>query len=833
MDSNPWGAGDDDSFASSLPRPPSPKLDLAPASSTSFAAPSWGGDDSGGWGSAVDDYVPASLSGAAASSGAREAADVAVEEAAGLPPVSTLDSSSGGGGWGAGSPELPKLSIAAEEPGSPSAGGFAPSPPLPPVALAAPSSPPTLPSDAPASPPAPDAQPEEEEDDGRGWGGAPVDDLPPIASLRVRPPSPPSPAVDRGAGWVDPADAAWEPPEIPVPLPSFGDAFSKPSGGRRGSEEANARAAEQGEEAWGSARGWEERRQLELEQERQAEEEKYRKSLPAALVDGLKKDARDFANSTWPTPQENFAEDDQDTPNVNGLVNRLSQPPDSAADSSAPTSSISRFSSILPSFKKGVADTAAKSAETLKGATSGRAGRIGGAREGSTGMSSIEGVSAPGAGETKGHAGDEYDVDAPDGARTQAQAKSSWWGKKTEQPAAEVEEDPRSLGVEEVQQGESGRVATPEPQQQGAVGRFLSRFKRGNAPADEQQQQQDQAAHGRTSSENAAFDAAGFDALASGGIGRIAQAKQEDEKVDDALGGFFGDRLSSSRPQQIASAPPEDDFGGLLGALSAAPVKPVSKPVQSKAFDPFDPLSDSFGAVAAPTRKPMVLGRPSAQPTSYPVSQPPPPVVAPPSSSLASFPSLAPPSHAVRSSSPTGDESFDAFFDSVAASTARPAMPSIPPSSASPPPVLSPLPRTRPTPSMLAHPPAPSRSSLTSPPPRIATISPPARTSTASPASSSGRASTPILPLAPPPPPSQPLAASRGGSGPGLISIDAPPPSSSAPVQRVSTPLAAAPLAPSPVGGLKPVQAQQQQPKGPQRSTSGPLSLDDLSFFES
>ncbi|GAA5826914.1 hypothetical protein JCM11251_002158 [Rhodosporidiobolus azoricus] len=809
MDSNPWGAADDDSFASSLPRPPSPKLDLTPATSTtSFTAPSWSTDEGGGWGAGVDDYVPPAIGVFDTASGAGEASDIAVEEAAGNLPTSTLDSSSGGG-WGAESPEMPKLSIATESP-SATTSGFAPSPPLPPVAFAAPSSRPASPPSTSISPSSPSSAPitaeaAAEEDDGQGWGGAPVDDLPPIASLRIaRPPSPSSPSTDRASGWVHAAESGWEPPEIPVPLPSFGDAFENQKvGRRRGSEGVGA--GEEGEEAWGSAKGWEERKRIEEEQERERLEEEER--------------------------LRRVAEEEREA--------AITQPP-ATNPSPAPTSSLSRFSNI---FKKGVTDTATKSAETLKNVHS----NLTAPPPPATGMSSIQGDPAPAsAGDAQGHAGDEFDVDAPGGARTQAQAKSSWWGKK---PAAQLaqpveEEDPRSLGVEEVQQGESGRVASPEPQQ-GAVGRFLSRFKKTNAQAEgEQQQKQEDQVQGRSSSETAAFDAAGFDALASGGLGKVTLPSQqlqrqrqleEEDEVDHAYGGFFGDRLGSSSsrrgPQQLAQAPPEDDFGGLLGAFSAPPSRPIARPAQSKALDPFDPLSENFGAGPTAVKKPMVLNRPS---------KPPPPVSTSSAAAVASFHSLAPPppSQPVRNSSPTGDESFDAFFDSVVASTAKPVAPAIRASSVSPPPVLSPLPRTRP-PSSAPSLHAPShRPSTVAPPPRIATISPPARTLSASPASSSGRATTPILPLAPPPPPSQPLAASRGAGGAGLISIDAPPPpASTVLVQRTSTPLSAAALAPSPVGGIKPVLASSQQKvhlsEQQQKKASGPLSLDDLSFFES
>ncbi|GAA6004296.1 hypothetical protein JCM10207_000656 [Rhodosporidiobolus poonsookiae] len=779
---NPWGAPEDfDGFSSVPPRIPSPPPRLSPPAasigSSSFATPSWG-DDGGGWGSAVDDYVPGAFGSAAASGVEVTEEDVEVEQ-----PETYV---SGSGGWGAESPELPRLSAGDETPTPTSAPTFSSSPPLAP-----PASPPTFPSDsaaAPSSPPRAQDKPEEE-DDGRGWGGSALDDLPPIASLRLSSSSPPS------SPPLDPASSSvpnWEPPELADALPSFGDTFARAKG-RRESEDLRevVAAAERGEDAWGSSKGWEERMRRERE-EREEREQREREAAAAA------KEAEDAA----------------------------------AADSTAVTSSRFRF------FKDGVKQTAAKSAETLNrahatGEAALRSAGLGGAptmREGQ-GMTSIEGVAEP----------------APEKAPAPepAPAKSSWWsrggGQKAPEPAPAPapappaeEDDPRSLGVEEVKQGESGRTASPEPQQQGAVGRFLSRFKRGGANADgehhdqqreQEQEQHDSGAAARASIDDGAdFNADDFDALANGGVGRGAQAKQDDADLDDALGGFFGDRRA-----QVPTAPPEDDFGGLLGALSSAPAKPAVK--RSGALDPFDPLSDAFGAAPVSTSRPVALGRPLAPPPQSSTSRPSAPASLgrPPVGAVRSFPSLAPPQPPASSTSPL-DDSFDDFFDSVAAST-KP----------TPSPVVhSPKPRAQPS-SLLAssasvRSTSSRQSSLVSPPPRIATMSPPVRAGTASPASSAGggRASTPILPLAPPPPPSQPLASSRGGSG-GLISLDAPPALGSA-VQRTSTPLSAF-AAPSPA--LSPVparpssQQQQQQQKPPPRSTSGPLSLDDLSFFES
>ncbi|GAA5857030.1 hypothetical protein JCM8547_007924 [Rhodosporidiobolus lusitaniae] len=786
---NPWGAPDDDALPAVLVRPPSPKV------TPSFGGGGgWGGgdDDASGWGAAVNDYVPGafgSSTSALSFNGVEVTSkDIPVEEAVG----SSFSANDGAVGWGAGSPELPRLSGTARQADGDSGSGFAPSPPLPPVSFA-PSSPPSLPLDASdaapsSSPPSDEPEPAvdepEEEDDGRGWGGAGPDDLdlPPIASLRIASSSSSNPAAppdssDRDAGWVDPAESGWEPPEIPLPLPSFGDAFEK-----KGRESQDAAA--DGEEAWGSSRAAEERERKRIEEEREREEERQRKEL-----------------------EEMEARMEEENRKL---------------EAEAAAARPSLFASISSKLKRDAAPTSARS--------------------------SIEAARpASASGSAKGHAGDEFDLDAP----AKAAPKSSWWAKKSAEPSSQPEqpkppaeeEDPRSLGVEEVKQGESGRTESPEPQP-GAVGRFLSRWKRpASAPADGEQQQQQQS-QPRSSGDRHEFKADDFDVLARGGIGKVTlgagvQGKRDEDDEDDEPAGFFG-----SRPSRLAQAPPEDDFGGLLGALSSAPVKPVSRPVQNKAFDPFDPLSDNFGAVPAPTVKPASVGRSLAPPvpsaslhrpsTSDSTSRPFPTPAMTPAAAVSSFPSLAAPHQPASSSASPMDDSFDAFFDSVAASTGHVK----PPVSVAPPPVLAPTPRTRPAqPPLLNTASAASRSSLVSPPPpRIANMSPPARSSTTSPASSIGRASTPILPLAPPPPPSQPLASSRGSSSSGPINIAPPPPSSSAPPvqQRIASPFSAAPLAPVPAtttgGALKSGQPQQRELN---KGMSGPLSLDDLSFFES
>lgn len=276
---NPWGAEDDGGFSSaSLARPPSPRPTLSVSSSgatAGFASSGWGDDQGDSWGSAVNDYAPGFSAGAAGVEVTTEEGVVDREE------EGESYSTTGGGGWGAGSPELPRLSLPSGE--GPTT-GFAPSPPLPPVSLASPSSPPslpafpdsdpvpTLPTSSPTlSPPEFEAEAEEVVDDGRGWGGGNPDDLdlPPLASLQITP-APSSPSATRSEGWVEPSSSSgWEPPEIPLPLPTFGDAFEKGKDGRGRRESDGGEIKEDGEEAWGSAKGWEERqrREREIEEE--------------------------------------------------------------------------------------------------------------------------------------------------------------------------------------------------------------------------------------------------------------------------------------------------------------------------------------------------------------------------------------------------------------------------------------------------------------------------------------------------------------------------------------------------------------------------------------
>ncbi|GAA6047160.1 hypothetical protein JCM3770_006929 [Rhodotorula araucariae] len=805
-ESSPWGAPGD-SPTPTLPRAVSPILGYSPpAAAAAFVAPAWS-DDSGGWGGAIDDYVPGAFSSAL---GTGDVSNSKLSERGdeGIGPHPSSNSSAAAG-WEVESPEIPTFSTVASgasaaDDATPASTGFGTSPPLPPVALPLPSFPSDL--DEAQSELSKDA-----DDAGGGWGGA-SPDLPPIGMLRIVAPPSPTDETDRDIGWGG-ADADPVAEEDEPPLPTLGDLFtsSKP---RRESVEL-ARAGEQGDDAWGSSQGWEERMRIEAEAREKAR-------IAEARAAGIE-------------PEEEMKKDQQQV-DGSDAVTASAAPAD--GDKAAPKSALA---SIFR-FRKSAEDTATRAAESAKD-TASRAAES--AKD--TAANAARGAAAL-ARSASSRPSTEHGSRADGGATEDRPAAKSWLSRVAARqgdrgnPGAE-DDDPNSLGIEEVQQGESGRTASPEPQQASTLGRLFGRLKR---PASAPTEGQQQSTSARTSSEQAPpdFRVSDLDALGDPGLAaRLqahAQAKKEmydydeDEEYDGPPpSGFFGSRSKST--SRIPDAPPEDDFGGLLGAFSVAPAASNMKAKTStSAFDPFDPLNETFGGLPLPQPKPSatpiapsVLGRPDpphvASSSRPAVCRPNPITQMAANASVAGLRSS--PAHPPeRASSPL--DGFDAFFDSVAVSTGHKGV-------APPPAVLSPVPRgTQPAPASSVTAPAArvtpggARPSVVSPPPRL-TISPPVRMATASPASSTGR-STPIMPLAPPPPPSQPLAANR------LVGLDAPP--SAAPAQRVSSPSIAAPLAPSPT--LSPAlaaargKAPSPQPQ-PQRTASGPLSLDDLSFFES
>ena len=264
---SPWGAPASDDLPALAPHPSSPRRSTyspPPAASSSFSAPAWPDDDGGdgGWGGAVDDYVPGAFGGgfSSASGGGGFTSDSPHDDDG----VALSHSNGAARGWHPDSPELPKLvastsSAPIADAASPSSlSGFRPSPPLSPAALALPSFPP----DSLDASTARDDERASEGDDGRGWGGA-EPDLPPLGALRIAAPESPAADDSRDDGW-GPAQEGPDPDDKEPPLPSLGDLFPSAAASRRQSVEL-AQKGEQGEDAWGSSQGWEERMRLEAE----------------------------------------------------------------------------------------------------------------------------------------------------------------------------------------------------------------------------------------------------------------------------------------------------------------------------------------------------------------------------------------------------------------------------------------------------------------------------------------------------------------------------------------------------------------------------------------
>ncbi|GAA5882943.1 hypothetical protein JCM3774_001840 [Rhodotorula dairenensis] len=828
MEESPWGAPDDAPAVSLPRRPPSPDINISAATSSfALSAPTWGGEDDA-WGGGSSAYVPATVT--ASGFGEPERYGAARDEpltsfsnptvtgqSPAWPTEDDPERSNGGRLDVRISQDEPRGYEATALPSLHATDDFAP--------IHQYESTDTYRHAEDTEP-----VPERGESDDRGWGGA-SPDLPPISSLRLA--SPASPVADeRAAGWspeeVDEFDV--EPP--PPPLPTVDEVFAsaKP---RRESVELK-KAAEGGGDAWGSSQGWEERMRAEAE-------------------------ARAKERGDEPEPEKAEGE--------------------KAAEDTAPTRSSAEtpragggLSSILGKFRKGAEDTAARSTEVAKdvaGAASRTAGQL--AQSAADVAAQAQQAHAHGGGDAK-----------------PAAAKSSWFGRKTkpaeEQAAAAAEttstaskpiepkeDDPYTLGVEEVEMGGSGRATAEEPAQPTAIGRFFSRLKR--APSSNPDDDVDKASSPRASSETpGSIRPDELDILAHGRLGSSQTPATTGYGADDfdpqpVRSGLFGSRSKASSAQ-VPMAPPEDDFGGLIGALSAAPTRPVRRAAGPKPFDPFDPLSDNFGAVpaipalnkpkSAPATRAGSVVRPS-RPVA-PLSPPPRPASAQPATqtsiyrapkAVASFPLQASSSTAPRNARLPSeqDDEFDDFFDAATASSAPSADFQVRAGSATHP--------SAPASVSTASPLFPAAGGTSAAKPRVApppprmTISPPARHSTASPASSigsaSGRATTPILPLPPPPPPSQPIAGSARGGG---ILVPPPPPfgnsSSALPSPTLATPaskpklpppltasMSSAPLAPSPTLSQSSKPSTPLTPSNAQRPpTSGPLSLDDLSFFE-
>lgn len=599
-------------------------------------------------------------------------------------------------------------------------------------------------------------EPVHSEENDRGWRPC-TPPLPPIQSLEI------SSATSR---------ATWEPPSLddeegesaPPPLPSVDDLFGKQQFERKES-------VGDGEEAWGSARGWEERR--------------------------IQEEAREQV-------QDDFDEEEEEevTEEERREIERKVREAEEAAE---------------------------RGEDNWGTTTAGSEHRVEDNTE-----------------EAKGHAGDEYDLDA---ARDEKiTKKKSWWGRssgggdshKREQSAEDT------VGVQEVQTGESGKAVEDQHQQPtvGTIGRLLGRFKKtatvategGDASARSSVEQPRVAVNEANvitpaqapSAVNDSWKGQDFDALGSGQFGAQASAHQPqstdwkdvDDREEETRGGFFGERMGSGRGSvksraRVPTAPPEDDFGGLLGAFSTAPVSSnPPKHKTSKPFDPFDPLSEPQPGLSSSIVPPQSNKRP-----------------------VSSFTVPPPPVSVVNSQSSAADDSFDAFFDSVTASIPKPPLSSIPT------PPLPSNPGDRPPSLSIAKVPSRTmtakRTSLASSPiARMSSASPPPLGVTSPPSAGTSRSTTPVL-LAPPPPPSQPLSQRNNlllgslvptnpAASPSNPAVASSVSSSSRPASVSPRPLSPSAIPPRVNSPLPSTVARGPSPAG----NTGPLSRDDLDFFE-
>ncbi|GAA5958504.1 hypothetical protein JCM3765_007899 [Sporobolomyces pararoseus] len=732
---SPWGA------PTSFPTPPSsPPLAShhSPPLSTSTPSaplPSWGIDDGGGWGNSttVEEEYGSFGTGARTS----EVSSSSIRDS---PPRKE----SVGDAWGTTTFQdeqaelpMPPTTTSNELEEEPSFSNND----LPPI-------------DSTASPPVDvNNGHDDEHDDDRGWIPS-TPPLPPIQSLEI------SSSPSKQANSI--SSPSWEPSTFenhaeelpPPPLPSVKDLFSSSIGTSTnpGDEFGGERreSVGDGEEAWGAARGWEERQEKERQMELQQQQEEFQEE-----------------------EEEDVTEEER--------------------------REIER--------KVREAEEAAERGEDNWGTTTG------------TTRVSQEGT---------GHKGDEFDLDNPEKLK-QEKKKSSWWSRsrtessRREDGVEDAESERKQEEVQPPQQVES-RTSTEEPQTQqvGTIGRLFGRFKKtqtnsatsdgGGSTRTSAEQTRNPSLTETKQPQNDTWKDQDFDALGSGKFGIQNQLQphqleiEEEDEVSGGVGRFFGDRTGSGgrgsvkSRARIPTAPPEDDFGGLLGTFSTAPVvSQVSKPKTSKPFDPFDPLSEPSPQIQKMTvNPPTALKRPVSSftipsPTTTSTSQP---------------------------STSSGDDSFDAFFDSVTSSISKPPLSSIPTppltSSQRPPSLLIPRPTSSASTSA-------KRTPLASPIPRMSTTSPPLR-SPGSTSSVSSRATTPILPLAPPPPPSQPLAQRNN-----LLGSLAPPPPSNQSIVRPNS------ISPPPSHSAR-SSSPLQPTKGPApttvRGNSGPLSRDDLDFFE-
>ncbi|KAK4698290.1 hypothetical protein P7C70_g7990, partial [Phenoliferia sp. Uapishka_3] len=551
------------------------------------------------------------------------------------------------------------------------------------------------------------------------------------------------------------------------------------------------------------------------------------KSIPASLVDGLKVDSRKVAEAAWSVSPDAWGTGGFQEQPVAVLLepptlpyhNPTSDLPQITNDTPLP--SLFRLTpELYPAFKDGIASTAVRTAETLRGTSSAayRNARFG---RGTAALWNGAASTSANAGRwdidsslsrsERGHAGDEFDIDGPDGLVAKDITKSSWWGPNDAKPAVSSTNMPKSLLVRKSQDEVAGpasptsRTASPATHEvPSAIGRFFGRFRTSSPQS---------APHSRSSSNEEGAEWSGDVSQLERPTRRVAETRSEDgARLDAQLGGLFGD--APAVPQIRPTA--QSDFGGLMGGLDSAPVAASNVRRTAKSLDPFDPFGDDEDNDAGiPALDPSPMPRVTSPPinlSSWSTAAV--PIQSEATNPTRSFPSLAAPQSVAPGK---GEDSFDAFFSSFSPN----------PTSSTP---ISHQAVTRPGSATT------SVRSVVSPPPRTSTLPPPSRVSTISPPSNSTLprqiqsstnpltrtgTSSPAL-FAPPPPPIQPV--SRGG-----FNIAPPPPSNSsiASSHRIST-LILPPAVKISVASPPVV----PRPPPPKTVGSGPLSFDDLSFFE-
>ncbi|SCV68362.1 BQ2448_483 [Microbotryum intermedium] len=803
QEDSPWGSADDSLPSStSLPRrPPSPLPSLSSFTATSNPVTSGGWGDDGGWGTSVDES-------AAVTSVASTSAVTLDEEGAGklgrprgevelelgqsattiekipepvpmwTPPTTsmTVDDSSrydGDHSTGIATITTNDSSLA-----------------LPPLGSLEPTEPSTSTGE--------DTETYEEAEAGGGedggWGehgASPV--LPPIATLRVDDVEPDLDLPDKGWGGDD---DGWVPPEVPEPLPTFGDIFGKPTTRRESVEEGWGGSTTDAVPSW-NGQG-EEREQKGADLDR-------RESEASGEGWGGEIDDADLNPEADAQPDQG----DEDS-----LLDGLPTPISATRERDETTSgSVFRQASA---YKDGLQKTAARTAETIQSSSAAAAIR-------NAGTTSFGRRTVSASDHAQGSAAEESD------GSTKAPVKSSWWGSKLTSEATTAAANPSSPPP---------RTESPSTEETSAagpsrLGRLFGRLRRNPGGSNE-------GASASEPSEDLPPEWKPKDLDALDTARRLSPSRSDFTSRTAPLDDFFHDM--PGKTTRVPTAPPVDDFG-LLGAFSEAPLRPSSRFKKSpQPHDPFDPFADhNEPTVAAPSafnnsRNGGVASSTFSSPSSFSMVSPPPAS----SSRVNSFannsqrlgsPTIAAP----RARTEQSEDSFDTFFDSVASSNKKPALTTTTYEDFD---LAMPTPRAGPRKAFAVPPPSILPRANFSPGPSL--ISPPLRAASASP--------TIVNPLAPPPPPSQPLANRH------LISELARPASSTGfnAQQRSASPAQAAtsstipapllpppppgmgvvPLAPSPVGSIKRPNAPSVTIKAPAPS-KGPLSPDDFSFFES